>query len=65
MNLRPAGGGPMSTLSTHVDVEEIQTTKSEKLLALVLAGFLLVGGLWSYQGGRRGPRACRAKSREA
>jgi hypothetical protein len=39
----------MSALSTHVDVEEIQTTKSEKLLAVVLAGFLLVGGLWSYQ----------------
>ena len=39
----------MSTLSTQVDVEEIQTTKSEKVLAFVLAGFLLVGGLWSYQ----------------
>lgn len=39
----------MSTLSTHVDVEEIQTTKSEKLLAVVLAAFLLVGGLWTYQ----------------
>src|SRR5919109_2583897 len=39
----------MSTLSTNVDVEEIQTTKSEKLLAVVLAAFLLVGGLWGYQ----------------
>jgi hypothetical protein len=39
----------MSALSTHVDVEEIQTTKSEKLLAVVLAGFLLVAGLWTYQ----------------
>jgi hypothetical protein len=39
----------MSTMSTHVDVEEIQTTKSEKLLAVVLAAFLLVGGLWIYQ----------------
>jgi hypothetical protein len=39
----------MSALGTHVDVEEIQTTKSEKLLAVVLAAFLLVGGLWSYQ----------------
>jgi hypothetical protein len=39
----------MSTLETHVDVEEIQTTKSEKLLAVVLAAFLLVGGLWAYQ----------------
>ena len=48
----------MSTLSTHVDVEEIQTTKSEKLLALVLAGFLLVGGLWSYQKVDDAVRAC-------
>ena len=39
----------MSTLGTYVDVEEIQTTKSEKLLAVVLAGFLLLGGIWSYQ----------------
>jgi hypothetical protein len=39
----------MSTLSTQVDVEEIQTSKSEKLLAVVLAAFLLVGGLWTYQ----------------
>ena len=39
----------MSTLSTEVDVEEIQTTRSEKVLAFVLVGFLLVGGLWSYQ----------------
>lgn len=39
----------MSALSTHVDVEEIQTTKSEKLLAVVLAAFLLVAGLWAYQ----------------
>jgi lipopolysaccharide export LptBFGC system permease protein LptF len=39
----------MRTLGTHVDVEEIQTTKSEKLLAVVLAGFLLVGGIWAYQ----------------
>jgi lipopolysaccharide export LptBFGC system permease protein LptF len=33
----------------HVDVEEVQTTKSEKLLAVVFAGFLLVGGFWAYQ----------------
>jgi len=39
----------MSAIDAYVDVEEIQTTKSEKLLAVVLAGFLLVGGLWSYQ----------------
>jgi flagellar biogenesis protein FliO len=35
-------------MSTRLDVEEIQTTKSEKLLALVLAAFLLVGGIWVY-----------------
>jgi hypothetical protein len=34
--------------TTQVDPEEIQTTRSEKLLAFVLAGFLLVGGLWFY-----------------
>jgi hypothetical protein len=39
----------MSAVSTHVDVEDIHTTKSEKLLAVVLAAFLLVGGLWGYQ----------------
>jgi hypothetical protein len=33
----------------HVDVEEIETTKSEKLLAIVLAVFLVVGGIWTYQ----------------
>ena len=33
----------------HVDVESIETTKSEKLLAVVLAVFLLVGGIWTYQ----------------
>ena len=32
-----------------VDVEEIQTTKSEKLLAVVLAIFLLVAAVWTYQ----------------
>jgi uncharacterized membrane protein YidH (DUF202 family) len=36
-------------MSTHVDVEEIQTTKSEKLLAVVLTVFLLIGGVWTYQ----------------
>jgi hypothetical protein len=34
--------------STQVDAEEIETTRSEKLLAFVLAAFLLVGGLWVY-----------------
>ena len=32
-----------------VDVEDIESTKSEKLLAVVLAVFLLIGGLWTYQ----------------
>jgi hypothetical protein len=36
-------------MTTRVDVEELQTTKSEKLLALVLVVFLLIGGVWSYQ----------------
>ena len=38
----------MSARPTTVDVEEIGTTKSEKLLAVVLAVFLLIGGLWAY-----------------
>jgi hypothetical protein len=32
-----------------VDVEELHTTKSEKLLAFVMVVFLLIGGIWSYQ----------------
>ena len=36
-------------MSTRVEVEEIQTTTSEKLLALVLTVFLLIGGIWTYQ----------------
>lgn len=36
-------------MSSDLDVEQLQTTKSEKLLALVLAVFLLIGGLWAYQ----------------
>jgi hypothetical protein len=36
-------------MTTRVDVEEIHTTKSEKLLAAVLAVFLLIGGIWTYQ----------------
>src|SRR5207253_2825236 len=31
------------------DVEDIQTTRTEKLLAVVLAAFLLLGGVWTYQ----------------
>jgi hypothetical protein len=36
------------TVTARVSVEEIETTKSEKLLAVVLAVFLLIGGLWAY-----------------
>jgi hypothetical protein len=35
-------------MDPRVDVEEIETTKSEKLLAVVLALFLLIGGVWTY-----------------
>ena len=35
-------------MTTRVDVEEIETTKGEKLLAAILAGFLLIGVLWIY-----------------
>jgi hypothetical protein len=35
-------------VSANVEIEEIQTTKSEKLLAFVLAVFLLIGGIWFY-----------------
>jgi hypothetical protein len=31
------------------DVEDIQTTRTEKLLAVVLTAFLLLGGIWTYQ----------------
>lgn len=36
-------------MTVRVDSEEVQTTKSEKLLAVVLAVFLFIGGLWAYQ----------------
>jgi hypothetical protein len=36
-------------MSTRVEVEDIQTTRSEKLLTVVLAIFLLIGGVWTYQ----------------
>ena len=35
-------------MTTRVDVEDIETTKGEKLLATVLAAFLLIGLLWVY-----------------
>jgi hypothetical protein len=31
------------------DVDDIQTTRTEKLLAVVMTAFLLLGGLWTYQ----------------
>jgi len=35
-------------VTTHVDIDEIQTTRGEKLLALVMTVFLLIGGIWAY-----------------
>jgi hypothetical protein len=35
-------------MSVRADAEEIETTKAEKLLAVVLAVFLVVGGIWLY-----------------
>jgi hypothetical protein len=36
-------------MKVRTDVEEIQTTRTEKLLAVVLAAFLLLGAIWTYQ----------------
>ena len=36
-------------MTRTIDVEQLETTKSELLLALVLAVFLLIGGVWAYQ----------------
>jgi flagellar biogenesis protein FliO len=36
-------------MSATLDVEDVQTTKGEKLLAVVLTIFLLIGGVWTYQ----------------
>ena len=36
-------------MSARVEVEDVQTTKGEKLLAVVLTVFLLIGGIWAYQ----------------
>jgi hypothetical protein len=38
----------VSATPTRVDVEEIEVTKTEKLLAVVLAVFFLIGGIWAY-----------------
>jgi hypothetical protein len=35
-------------MSTAVEIEEIETTKSEKLLAVVLAVFISIGAVWAY-----------------
>ncbi|MBA4609356.1 hypothetical protein H1W00_12795 [Aeromicrobium sp. Marseille-Q0843] len=35
-------------MSTRVDTEQIESTRSEKLLAVLLAAFLLVGAVWFY-----------------
>jgi hypothetical protein len=36
-------------LTIRADVEELQTTRTEKLLEVVLAAFLLLGTIWTYQ----------------
>ena len=36
-------------MTTRIEIEDIETTKSEKLLAVVLAVFLLMGSIWAYQ----------------
>lgn len=36
-------------MSTRVTIEEIETTREEKLLAVVLAVFLFLGGVWGYE----------------
>ena len=36
-------------MSALLDVEDVQTTRGEKLLAVVLTVFLLIGGVWTYQ----------------
>lgn len=38
----------MSARPTRIDVEEIETTSTEKVLAVVLAVFFLIGGVWAY-----------------
>jgi hypothetical protein len=49
-------------MSTRVDIEEIEATKSEKFLAVILVAFLLIGSIWFYlkvdewvPGGSNGP----------
>lgn len=35
-------------MTTRVDVEQMEITRSEKLLTVVLSVFMLIGGLWAY-----------------
>ena len=35
--------------AAYVDIEDIHSTKSEKVLAFVLALFIVIGGIWAYQ----------------
>ena len=37
-----------ASVSARLDVENVQTTKGEKLLAFVLLIFFLIGGIWIY-----------------
>jgi hypothetical protein len=34
--------------STRVDAEELESTRGENVLAVVLTVFLLIGALWTY-----------------
>jgi hypothetical protein len=43
-----AGTQDNAYMTTRVDLEEIESTKSEKFLAVVLAAFLLIGSIWFY-----------------
>jgi hypothetical protein len=38
----------VSTYTSRLDLEEIEITSTEKLLALVLTVFFLIGGVWAY-----------------
>ncbi len=38
----------MSTHASRLDLEEIEITNTEKLLAVVLTAFFLIGGVWAY-----------------
>ena len=49
VELRPRTRPNGVEMSARVEVEDVQTTKGEKLLAVVLTVFLLIGGIWAYQ----------------